>query len=267
MRTRRLGGLTVPAQGLGCMGMSEFYGTGDQPEAERTIQRALDLGVTFLDTADMYGPFTNERLVGQAIAGRRDEVVLATKFGNERRRGRLVPRHQRHARTTSARPATPRCSGSASTSSTSTTSTGWTRTVPIEDTWGALKELVDAGKIRHAGISEAAPETIRRAHAVQPVTAVQTEYSLWTRDPEDDGVLATCAELGIGFVAYSPHRPRASCPGRSAASTTSTRRTSAGTTRGSRARPSQQNLRAGRPGARDRRREGRDRHASWRWRG
>ena len=127
MRTRTLGGLTVSAQGLGCMGMSEFYGTGDQQEAERTIHRALDLGVTFLDTADMYGPFTNERLVGQAIAGRRDEVVLATKFGVERRRGRVVPRHQRHARVRAHGPATPRCSASASTSSTSTTSTAWTR--------------------------------------------------------------------------------------------------------------------------------------------
>jgi aryl-alcohol dehydrogenase-like predicted oxidoreductase len=203
MQTRTLGSLTVPAQGLGCMGMSEYYGTGDQAEAERTIRRALDLGVTFLDTADMYGPFTNERLVGQAIAGRRDEVVLATKFGNERAEdgsfrginGR--PEYVHRA-----------CDASLQRLGVDAIDLYYQHrvdtTVPVEDTWGALRELVEAGKIRHAGISEAAPETIRRAHAVQPVTAVQTEYSLWTRDPEDDGVLATCAELGIGFVAYSP---------------------------------------------------------------
>ncbi|SDN25984.1 Predicted oxidoreductase [Geodermatophilus siccatus] len=203
METRTLGRLTVPAQGLGCMGMSEFYGTGDQAEAERTIQRALDLGVTFLDTADMYGPFTNERLVGKAIAGRRDEVVLATKFGNERGEdGSFLgingrPDYVRRA-----------CDASLQRLGVDVIDLYYQHrvdaTVPVEDTWGALGELVEAGKVRHAGISEAAPETIRRAHAVQPVTAVQTEYSLWTRDPEDDGVLATCAELGIGFVAYSP---------------------------------------------------------------
>src|SRR5437763_8061052 len=203
MQTRRLRDLTVSAQGLGCMGMSEFYGTGDQAEAERTIQRALDLGVTFLDTADMYGPFTNERLVGQAIAGRREEVTLATKFGNERREdGSFVringtPEYVHRA-----------CDASLQRLGVDVIDLYYQHrvdtSVPIEDTWGALKELVDAGKIRHAGISEAAPETIRRAHAVQPVTAVQTEYSLWTRDPEQNGVFATCAELGIGFVAYSP---------------------------------------------------------------
>jgi aryl-alcohol dehydrogenase-like predicted oxidoreductase len=203
MQTRTLRDLTVSAQGLGCMGMSEFYGTGDQAEAERTIQRALDLGVTFLDTADMYGPFANERLVGQAIAGRRDEVVLATKFGNERgedgsfRGINGTPDYVRRA-----------CDASLQRLGVDVIDLYYQHrvdtSVPIEDTWGALKELVDAGKIRHAGISEAAPDTIRRADAVQPVTAVQTEYSLWTRDPEDDGVLATCAELGIGFVAYSP---------------------------------------------------------------
>jgi aryl-alcohol dehydrogenase-like predicted oxidoreductase len=185
------------------MGMSEFYGTGDQAEAERTIQRALDLGVTFLDTADMYGPFTNERLVGQAIAGRRDEVVLATKFGNERGEdGSFIringtPDYVHRA-----------CDASLQRLGVEVIDLYYQHrvdtAVPIEDTWGALKELVDAGKIRYAGISEAAPDTIRRADAVQPVTAVQTEYSLWTRDPEDDGVLATCAELGTGFVAYSP---------------------------------------------------------------
>jgi aryl-alcohol dehydrogenase-like predicted oxidoreductase len=203
MQTRTLRDLTVSAQGLGCMGMSEFYGTGDQTEAERTIHRALDLGVTFLDTADMYGPFTNERLVGQAIAGRRDEVVLATKFGNERGadgsfiRINGTPDYVRRA-----------CDASLQRLGVDVIDLYYQHrvdpSVPIEDTWGALRELVDAGKIRHAGISEAAPDTIRRADAVQPVTAVQTEYSLWTRDPEDDGVLATCAELGIGFVAYSP---------------------------------------------------------------
>jgi aryl-alcohol dehydrogenase-like predicted oxidoreductase len=203
MQIRQLRDLTVSAQGLGCMGMSEFYGTGDQAEAERTIQRALDLGVTFLDTADMYGPFTNERLVGQAIAGRRDEVVLATKFGNERsedgsfRRINGTPEYVRTA-----------CDASLQRLGVDVIDLYYQHrvdtTVPIEDTWGALQELVEAGKIRYAGISEAAPDTIRRADAVQPVTAVQTEYSLWTRDPEDDGVLATCAELGIGFVAYSP---------------------------------------------------------------
>jgi aryl-alcohol dehydrogenase-like predicted oxidoreductase len=203
MQTRTLGSLTVPAQGLGCMGMSEFYGTGDQAEAERTIQRALDLGVTFLDTADMYGPFTNEQLVGKAIAGRRDEVVLATKFGNERRPdGSRLGINGRPEYVRSA------CDASLQRLGVDVIDLYYQHrvdtSVPIEDTWGALRELVEAGKIRHAGISEAAPETIRRAHAVQPVTAVQTEYSLWTRDPEDDGVLATCAELGIGFVAYSP---------------------------------------------------------------
>ena len=203
METRTLGRLTVSAQGLGCMGMSEFYGTGDQAEAERTIQRALDLGVTFLDTADMYGPFTNERLVGKAIAGRRDEVVLATKFGNERGEdGSFLGINGRPEYVHRA------CDASLQRLGVDVIDLYYQHrvdtAVPVEDTWGALRELVEGGKVRHVGISEAAPETIRRAHAVQPVTAVQTEYSLWTRDPEDDGVLATCAELGIGFVAYSP---------------------------------------------------------------
>jgi aryl-alcohol dehydrogenase-like predicted oxidoreductase len=203
MQTRDLGSLTVPAQGLGCMGMSEFYGTGDEAEATRTIQRALDLGVTFLDTADMYGPFTNEKLVGAAIADRRDEVVLATKFGNERAPdGRRLGVNGRPEYVHQA------CDASLQRLGVDVIDLYYQHrvdpAVPVEDTWGALRELVEAGKIRYAGISEAAPATIRRAHAVQPVTAVQTEYSLWTRDPEDDGVLATCAELGIGFVAYSP---------------------------------------------------------------
>ena len=203
MQTRTLGQLTVPVMGLGCMGMSEFYGTADEAEAERTISRALDLGVTFLDTADMYGPFTNERLVGRAIAERRDEVVLATKFGNER--GEDGSRIGINGRPDYVRRA---CDASLQRLGVDVIDLYYQHrvdtTVPVEDTWGALRELVDAGKVRFTGISEAAPETIRRAHAVQPVTAVQTEYSLWTRDPEDDGVLATCAELGIGFVAYSP---------------------------------------------------------------
>ena len=203
MQMRELGALRVPAMGLGCMGMSEFYGTADQGEAERTIRRALDLGVTFLDTADMYGPFTNERLVGRAIAGRRDEVVLATKFGNER--GEDGARLGINGRPEYVRRA---CDASLQRLGVDVIDLYYQHrvdtTVPVEDTWGALRELVEAGKVRFAGISEAAPETIRRAHAVQPVTAVQTEYSLWTRDPEDDGVFATCAELGIGFVAYSP---------------------------------------------------------------
>ena len=203
MQTRALGSLPVPAMGLGCMGMSEFYGTADQAEAERTIRQALDLGITFLDTADMYGPFTNEQLVGRAIAGRRDEVVLATKFGNERAPdGRRLGINGRPEYVRAA------CEASLARLGVDVIDLYYQHrvdpSVPVEDTWGALKELVAAGKIRFAGISEAAPETIRRAHAVAPVTAVQTEYSLWTRDPEDDGVLATCAELGIGFVAYSP---------------------------------------------------------------
>src|ERR671929_2150450 len=205
MDHRNLGseGLVVSALGLGCMGMSEFYGTADEGESIATIHRALELGVDFLDTADMYGPFTNERLVGRAVGDRRDQVVIATKFGNQRGEdGSFLginghPDYVHRA-----------CDASLQRLGVDVIDLYYQHrvdtAVPVEDTWGALRELVEAGKVRHVGISEAAPETIRRAHAVQPVTAVQTEYSLWTRDPEDDGVLATCAGLGIGFVAYSP---------------------------------------------------------------
>jgi aryl-alcohol dehydrogenase-like predicted oxidoreductase len=204
MKKRTLGSnLTVSAEGLGCMGMSEFYGTSDDAESTATIQRALELGVTMLDTADMYGPFSNERLVGRAIAGRRDDVVVATKFGNERREdGTRVGINGRPEYVRAA------CDASLSRLGVDQIDLYYQhrvdRTVPIEDTWGAMSELVEAGKVRHLGISEAAPETIRRAHAVHPITAVQTEWSLWTRDPESNGVLATVRELGIGFVPYSP---------------------------------------------------------------
>ena len=203
--TRTLGSaapLTVSTMGLGCMGMSEFYGTGDEQQGLDTIHRALDLGVTFLDTADMYGPFTNERLVGKAIAGRRDEVTLATKFGNERREdGSWVgingsPDYVRRA-----------CDASLQRLGVDHIDLYYQhrvdRTVPIEDTVGAMKELVDAGKVTHLGLSEASAETVRRAHAVHPVTALQTEYSLFTRDVED-AILPTLRELGIGLVPYSP---------------------------------------------------------------
>ena len=204
MRTRTLGqGLTVSAQGLGCMGMSEFYGPGDQDEALATINRALDLGIFFLDTADIYGPFTNEQLVGKAIAGRRDEVVVATKFGNERTPdGSFLGVNGRPEYVRSA------CDSSLRRLGIETIDLYYQHRVdtktPIEETVGAMGELVDAGKVRYLGLSEAAPDTIRRAHAVHPIAALQTEWSLWTRDPEVDGVLSTVRELGIGFVAYSP---------------------------------------------------------------
>ena len=202
--TRTLGreGLAVSALGLGCMGMSEFYGTADEAGAIATIHRALDLGVTFLDTADMYGPFTNERLVGKAVAGRREEIVIATKFGNERREdGTWVgingtPEYVHRA-----------CDASLERLGVDHIDLYYQHRVdvrtPIEETVGAMAELVRAGKVRHLGLSEAAPATIRRAHAVHPITALQSEYSLWTRDPEAE-VFATVRELGIGFVAYSP---------------------------------------------------------------
>jgi aryl-alcohol dehydrogenase-like predicted oxidoreductase len=194
--------LTVSALGLGCMGMSEFYGTGDEDEAVATIRRALDLGVTFLDTADMYGPFTNERLVGKAIAGRRDEVQLATKFGNER-----LPDGTRLG--INGRPEYVRSACDASLERLGVDHLDLyyqhrvDKTVPIEETVGAMAELVAAGKVLHLGLSEARPETIRRAHATHPITALQTEYSLFTRDLEDE-ILPTLRELGIGLVPYSP---------------------------------------------------------------
>jgi aryl-alcohol dehydrogenase-like predicted oxidoreductase len=206
MQRRTLGsqGLEVSEQGLGCMGMSFAYTGGDDQESAATIERALELGVDFLDTADMYGPWTNERLVGQAIAGRRDSVVLATKFGNEvddagqlagRVNGR--PEYLRKA-----------LDGSLQRLGVDHVELYYQHrvdpSVPVEETFGALGELVDAGKVRYLGISEAAPDTIRSAHATRPLSAVQTEYSLFSRDVEDNGVLDTVRELGIGFVAYSP---------------------------------------------------------------
>ena len=194
--------LQVSALGLGCMGMSEFYGTPDEAAGIATIHRALDLGVTFLDTADMYGPFTNERLVGEAIRDRRDEVQLATKFGNERSadgtRLRIngEPDYVRRA-----------CDASLERLGVDHIDLYYQHrvdpTVPIEDTVGAMKELVEAGKVRHLGLSEASAETIRRAHAVHPITALQSEYSLFSRDLED-AVLPLLRELGIGLVPYSP---------------------------------------------------------------
>jgi aryl-alcohol dehydrogenase-like predicted oxidoreductase len=204
METRRLGSreLEVSAVGLGCMGMSEFYGATDEDEAVATIHRALELGVTLIDTADIYGPFTNERLVGRAIAGRRDAVVLATKFGNVRREdGSWAGIDGRPEYVHSA------CDASLKRLGVEHIDLYYQhrvdKKVPIEETVGAMAELVGAGKVRHLGLSEASPETIRRAHAVHPITALQTEYSLWSRDPEER-LLPTVRELGIGFVAYAP---------------------------------------------------------------
>jgi aryl-alcohol dehydrogenase-like predicted oxidoreductase len=201
---RHLGseGLVVSELGLGCMGMSEFYGTGDEDESIATIHRAIDLGVTFIDTADIYGPFTNEKLVGKAIADRRERVVLATKFGNVRdEEGNFLgvngkPDYVREA-----------CDASLSRLGIDHIDLYYQHRVdpetPIEETVGAMKELVDAGKVRYLGLSEAGIESIRKANAVHPISALQSEYSLFTRDVEDE-VLPTVRELGIGFVPYSP---------------------------------------------------------------
>lgn len=206
MEQRRLGsqGLVVSEQGLGCMGMSFAYGGGDDEESTATIHRALDVGVNFLDTADVYGPGTNEHLVGAALRGRRDEVVLATKFGNEidndgARNGRV-----------NGRPDYVRRSIDASLRRLGVDHVDLyyqhrvDPEVPIEDTWGTLAEQVQAGKVRYLGISEASEQSLRKAHATHPISALQTEYSLFSREPEDAGLLAAVRELGIGFVAYSP---------------------------------------------------------------
>lgn len=204
MQKRKLGqGLEVSAEGLGCMGMSDFYGVRDEESAIATIHHALDRGINFLDTADMYGPFTNEILVGRAIKSRRDSVILATKFGNERdETGRYIgingtPEYVRKA-----------CDASLKRLDVDFIDLYYQhrvdKKVPIEETWGAMKGLVESGKVRHLGISEASSETIRKANTVHQITAVQTEWSLWTRDVEENGILETVRELGIGFVAYSP---------------------------------------------------------------
>jgi aryl-alcohol dehydrogenase-like predicted oxidoreductase len=205
MQTRTLGhsGLTVSAVGLGCMGMSAFYGAHDDDESIATIHRALDLGVNFLDTSDTYGPHTNERLVGRAIVGRRDEVVLATKFGILR-----DPDHPTHRGLDSSPEYVKRaCEGSLQRLGVDHIDLYYQHRLdpdtPIEETVGALAELVQEGKVRYVGLSEAGVDTLRRASAVHPITALQTEYSLWSRDPEDE-ILPTCRELGIGFVSYSP---------------------------------------------------------------
>ena len=204
MEQRHLGseGLVVSAMGLGCMGMSEFYGGHDDAESIATIHRAIDLGITLLDTSDSYGPKTNEQLVGRAIKDRRDRVAVATKFGFVRRpdgswagvSGR--PEYVRQA-----------CDASLARLGVDHIDLYYQHrvdpSVPIEDTVGAMADLVHAGKVRYLGLSEAAPATIRRAHATHPISALQTEYSLWSRDPEDE-ILPTCRELDIGFVAYSP---------------------------------------------------------------
>lgn len=203
MQTRKLGDLEVSAVGLGCMGMSAFYGSHDDNESVKVIHYALDHGVTLLDTADMYGPWTNEELVGKAIKGRRDQVVLATKFGNE------VDENGKRTGQVNGRPEYVRSSveGSLKRLGVDHIDLYYQHRVdpevPIEDTIGEMAKLVEEGKVRYIGMSEAAPETIRKAAKVHKIAALQTEYSLWSRDPEDE-ILDTVRELGIGFVAYSP---------------------------------------------------------------
>ena len=203
MQIRQLRDLSVSALGLGCMGMSEFYGPTNDEESVATIHRFLDLGGNFIDTADMYGPFKNEVLVGEAIAGRRESVVLATKFGNERGADGSF-------KGVNGRPEYVRAACDASLQRLGVEYIDLyyqhrvDRSVPVEETWGALAELVEAGKVRHLGISEASAATIEKANAVHPITAVQSEWSLWTREIETNGVLAKVRELGIGFVPYSP---------------------------------------------------------------
>ena len=207
MDTRKLGSLEVSELGLGCMGMSAFYGAADEDEAVATIQRALELGINFLDTAQLYGPLTNEELVGRAIKGRREEYVIATKFA--RRMDKATPGDMSTVGTLdgSAEHVRSSIDGSLKRLGTDYIDLYYQHRVdpdvPIEETVGAMAELVEQGKIRHIGLSEAAPDTIRRAQAVHPITALQTEYSLWSRDPEAE-IIPTCRELGIGFVPYSP---------------------------------------------------------------
>ena len=207
MKKRKLGSLEVSALGLGCMGMSAFYGSTDEREAIATIQRALELGIDFLDTAQLYGPKTNEELVGRAIKGHRDNYVIATKFARRIDQAKPGDMSTVGPLDGSAEHVRSSIDGSLERLGTDHVDLYYQHRVDpkvqIEETVGAMAELVQQGKVRHLGLSEAAPETIRRAHAVHPITAVQTEYSLWTRDPEAE-VLPTCRELGIGFVPYSP---------------------------------------------------------------